>query len=596
MKDGAVFFWKGRIRLRTHKSVAKVSNFNKKKLKILTSKLNLDPDYYYDSAEEGQALGVFSRGYSQRHHDLAGGKNEEEINEDEVDESNIIEKYQPLLGEFVWHSITVDESIERISKEHFDSVMQVLSKNNLSDKISRFKILEVACYAHTTGYMLSEKGADVTLFDISAHNLRLGKKNAEKHGKSTNLRRVAGDFHSLPFKDNFFDFVYISSALHHTLNWKKVLTEMIRVLSPQGIIYFDNEPCKREACFYKFRANRADVFTPFEKELYSSGLMRTFAEPYVGSRREQLFGMIENQKIPLYEFLAEIKKDAEIVTLNLSPDIYMGNIERSWIDMKKVTQEKISKKIKEDLTYGVDRAMTYYGNREKGLGFSLPSAAEIDEFCRRISYRIANLPKDKDEHRIALSDLFGSSVRVVLKKKGSAEKASSKGRECFRNQLLYHDDVYYGFTQYISKFLIEESSMLPYIQTDDEKKIARYFPDKEWSLLLGDNGLRSLFMRDNEASILLPNESGKLLLLIRLYLTESKEKCYRLTLSYNGKLLYTYDAWQSDSILFTGIITLNSRQTTRLIVKRFFISEEDNVQERGNIGSVNIGQAFAFKI
>jgi len=523
------------------------------------------------------------------YHDSAKGRHK-------VNESTIIKKYQPLLGEFVWHSVTVDERIERISNEHFDSVMEVLSQNNLGNKLSALKILEVACYAHTTGYMLSEKGADVTLFDISAHTLRLGKKIAEKDGIGTNIRRVAGDFHSLPFEDNFFDFVYISSALHHTLNWKRVLTEMMRVLSPKGILYFDNEPCKREACFYKFRTNRVDAFTPFEKELYDRGLIRTFAEPYFGSRPEQLFGMIENEKIPLYGLLAEIEKDAEIVALNLTPESCMGNIEQRWIGMKKMAREKIFEKIKSDLTYGIDCVMACYSNREKALGFSLPNAAEINEFCRKISYRIANFPEDEKQHRIALSDLFGAGVRIVLKKKGSTKERSSKGRECFRNQLLYHDNVYYGFPQYISKFLIEESSMLPSIQIDDEKKIARYFPDKEWSLLLSDNGLKSLFMRDSEASILLPNESGRLLLLFRFYLAESKGRVYRLTLSHNDKSLYTYDAWQSDSILFTGIITLNSKQATRLIVKRVFLSEEDNVQERGNIGPVNIGQAFAFKI
>jgi hypothetical protein len=52
-------------------------------------------------------------------------------------------------------------------------------------------------------------------------------------------------------------------------------------------------------------------FTKFERALNDLGVIRTFAEPYPGSRPETLFGMIENQMIPLRRLLgaAEQVKD-----------------------------------------------------------------------------------------------------------------------------------------------------------------------------------------------------------------------------------------------------------------------------------------------
>ena len=567
------FFWRATNRRRMSRLAAKTQNYDRTDLRILSGEFGPD------------------RG----HNDAMARRSNKVTNDGRDDKSAIVEDYQPLLGEFVWHSITVDEGIERISNEHFDNVMQVLKQNKLGSRLNGLKILEVACYAHTTGYMLSEKGADVTLFDISAHNLRLGKKIAEKAGRTTNVRRVAGDFHSLPFEDACFDFAYISSAVHHTLNWKKVVTEMMRCASPQGVIYFDNEPCRRDACFYGFRTNRMNAFTPFEKELHDLGMLRTFAEPYLGSRPETLFGMIENQRIPLYEFIAEIERHAEIVALHLTPEICMGDIEQRWIDMRNRDHGEICRVMKADLTHGVERAMAYYGRREEGLGFSLPVPADIDEFCRRISCRIAGFPAGEREQRIILSDLFGSAMSVVARKTGSTREMSSNGR-VFQEQFVYHDDIYYSFPTHVSRFLIEESSLLPSIQKDDAKKIVELFPDDQWSLLVNDDGYKSLLMTDREAMIMLPAENGNLLLLIRFYLAESKGRCYRLALSSNSEPLYSYDVWQSDSVLFTGMVSLNSKQATRLLVSRSIPSEEDSVQETGNTGSVHILQAFAFRI
>ena len=103
----------------------------------------------------------------------------------------------------------------------------------------------MAAYAHTTGYLLADDtDAEVVLTDISADTLALGKQTAESSLLSLpSVKRVAADFHDLPFVDGQFDIVYISSALHHTWSWQIVLNEMIRVLATGGILYLEKEPC-----------------------------------------------------------------------------------------------------------------------------------------------------------------------------------------------------------------------------------------------------------------------------------------------------------------------------------------------------------------
>ena len=140
-----------------------------------------------------------------------------------------------------------------------------------------------------------------------------------------NVRRVASDFHELPFPDSAFEVVYIASALHHTEHWESVLDEMIRVTASGGIMILQNEPLNRNFCFYKFRTNRPNQFLPIEEELKHLGILSTVAEPYPGSRPETLFGMIENQKMQLGDVLAKLSSAGEITHLSVDSDICISD-------------------------------------------------------------------------------------------------------------------------------------------------------------------------------------------------------------------------------------------------------------------------------
>jgi SAM-dependent methyltransferase len=155
--------------------------------------------------------------------------------------------------------------------------------------------------------------------DVSPVSLRLGLEGARAAGIDIDATLVVGDFHDLPFSTEYFDIVFCASSIHHTFRPRRVLREMLRVIRRGGALQLENEPIGRALSFYGFRSNRQTEFTPFEVELARRGSLFTFSSPFPGSRREFLFGMIENDSIPLDMVLNTLTNDGDITSLQLMP-------------------------------------------------------------------------------------------------------------------------------------------------------------------------------------------------------------------------------------------------------------------------------------
>ncbi len=288
------------------------------------------------------------------------------------DSAEAVDTFHNILGEVLWHSITLDPGIIETSTHHFNELRRILKQFRPDG--GPLRVLEVASYAHISGYMLAHQfAANVVLSDISVDTLALGQQVAQEQGiDSPAVSRVASDFHDLPWKTGHFDLVYIASAVHHTWRWQQVLNELIRVTAPGGLLVIDNEPCAREFCFYRFRANRQDQYRALEKVLGQEGILRTVAEPYLGSRQEELFGMVENQSIPIGEFLDLIKDNGELCELTLSPEICMGAFEKSLIARKDSGAEAVATFIRNKLTSSIRKAREVLLDHDRKLGYSLP--------------------------------------------------------------------------------------------------------------------------------------------------------------------------------------------------------------------------------
>jgi len=73
------------------------------------------------------------------------------------------------------------------------------------------KVLMLGCGTGEENALLGEFGAtDIVGIDLSEESIRLAKESYP------NCQFIVGDMHKLPFENNFFDFVYISLAVHYS--------------------------------------------------------------------------------------------------------------------------------------------------------------------------------------------------------------------------------------------------------------------------------------------------------------------------------------------------------------------------------------------
>ena len=324
-----------------------------------------------------------------------------------------------ILGEVLWHTANKDDSILQVSHNHAYEVLEY-ARQYLPDRSdARLCFLEVAAYAHITGYLLAQRhGWDATLSDISVDTLALGARQAQQHGlDASQARRVAVDFHDLPFPDGAFDVVYICSALHHTLRWQVVLKELLRVAAPGGLLILPNEPCHREFCFYKFPTNRPDAFRPVETELERLDIIRTVAEPFLGSRPETLYGMVENQKMPLPEILQLLGSQGTIEYLSINSQANMSSLDRAFLAARSEPRklEALPETIEKELATRLGEAKRKLTATDQALGIRFPDTAEVTEMAARVARKVAALPLPPAPAASASTPTGRPSLRALAK-------------------------------------------------------------------------------------------------------------------------------------------------------------------------------------
>ena len=458
-----------------------------------------------------------------------------------------------ILGEVLWHTTTSDPSIVQVSQEHLREVVSYAKPYLPINERKSVRFLEVAAYAHITGYLLAhEYDWNVTLSDISVQTLALGARQAQLGGlDSGRVRRVAVDFHDLPFPDGSFEIVYIASALHHTLRWQTVLKELQRVTTPGGLLILQNEPCRRHFCFHKFPTNRPGAYRPLEAELQRHGLLQTVAEPYPGSRPETLFGMIENQKMPLPEILQILSSEGTIESLSINSSICLSRFDNSLLAASR-NVERTANMITSELLPRLDKARDLLTATDTALGYCLPTLAEVTEMAQSMARRLETLPKSgSQQYEIAVADLFGGSITAVLRKSMRTSDARQPDQLRWSNGERNGVDI--GYPPALTAILDLAHDLVPDIQTAEPEEISRCFPLDEW-ILDRNADLRYLVLTTQTGSMRLreyPDEHGRLIVLFRAYGAPS-DIPFRIQLLANDKEIAGVDVYQADSFLLRG--------------------------------------------
>jgi len=101
------------------------------------------------------------------------------------------------------------------------------------------RVLDVCCGTGAQVFYYAQKGVIAIGIDLDPNMLKLARKNGRKQG-SSNVSFQMADAQNLPFKDNFFDYVSISFALHEKERAArdKIISEMKRVVKKDGALIF----------------------------------------------------------------------------------------------------------------------------------------------------------------------------------------------------------------------------------------------------------------------------------------------------------------------------------------------------------------------
>ncbi len=100
------------------------------------------------------------------------------------------------------------------------------------------RLLDVGCGNGTAPIHVAKTlGLAVTGVDVDTKQIEAAA--AASQGLR-NVRFLAADATTLPFADDEFDLVYTNKTTHHIRDWQRALTEILRVLKPDGYLLYSD--------------------------------------------------------------------------------------------------------------------------------------------------------------------------------------------------------------------------------------------------------------------------------------------------------------------------------------------------------------------
>ena len=432
----------------------------------------------------------------------------------------LLSDFGAQLGEIGWH---VPQSAPIESTEQSIVFANRICSLAQSANITHPRILELGAYIHHSAHIAASRldGIAVT-HDISAASVRLGQHRARDTGINVTNWAVAGDFHALPFEDSAFDIVFIASSIHHTYRPWIVIKEMLRVTRPGGVIHIENEPITRSACMFQFRGNRPENYTHYESELERLGLTHTVSSPFPGSRAEFLFGMIENDRIPLHIYQDALFSAGKVIDWTYKDDVPFGEFE-TWL-----MEGRSAHQIADKLSALLSEAALAFTVVDIANGFSLPGPDDIWPLAYRVAQEIAAARTDPS----ARAELLGAGLRASIIKSGQGQIGKLFMREMRQDDGVLIDD----------NDARNHNMTLSNIMADPET--GEFGPD--WHVMLEASGAYTL--ANNAAACVLPVGLGRGFLVLRAYSVKS-ETPYHFTVLRNGEVVYSHWVVASESHL-----------------------------------------------
>lgn len=456
----------------------------------------------------------------------------------------------PQLGEFVWHQVTADPTVPAMSEAHLGSLRHLLSMVGPIPGGRPPRVLELGAYRHYSGHALAgETGAEVWLSDISAEALRAGCQAALGAGIDARANLCAADFHDLPFADGYFDLVYIASAVHHSRRPEVVLSELLRVVRPGGLLWLENEPVGREACFYQFNSNRPESYTDFEQRLAKLDLIRLISSPFPGTRPEEMFCMVENDRIPLDLYLETLQAGGSLESLTLDTGSTIGAPERELIRLHAGCSTRAARVAA--LRSGLQSMIACVGAPDPAaevLGFGLPLSTEIHRMARRL---VLTLDDAEDTESRRLARAFGAALRGGVRRRGGAAGSPDP----LRRELPTVDGVLIDIGGPEGAAFLNMRALLPDVHDPSRKaRVLETFDSGDWGVVTESFGANSLYNLTASARLPELGEVDSAVLLMRVYTVPDARGPYVLRIQQGARVVAEGIVAQAESRLLRGLI------------------------------------------
>lgn len=157
---------------------------------------------------------------------------------------------------------SLEEALDYDAMDHSE-VNRAFVEGFLSIWNGRSPILDVGTGTARISIELCQRSATacVTAIDLADHMLRLGRKNVVEARLEQRIYLRHMDAKALPFANDTFAAVISNSIIHHIPAPAVVLSEMVRVLAPEGILFVRDllRPDSEADIHYLVAAHAADA-------------------------------------------------------------------------------------------------------------------------------------------------------------------------------------------------------------------------------------------------------------------------------------------------------------------------------------------------
>lgn len=158
----------------------------------------------------------------------------------DIDRDTIIKYYtQSSPGYAFFHSTDGSVHMAVSSNGEFSKDDYYAQARHFDEQIKRFGSTDVLELASGKGFntvYLAQRNPNVrfTGIDITPLHVDLATQKSQSHSVS-NAHFELGDFHSLKYPDQSFDYIFEVESVCHALNLSQVLNQVYRVMRPGGV-------------------------------------------------------------------------------------------------------------------------------------------------------------------------------------------------------------------------------------------------------------------------------------------------------------------------------------------------------------------------